>query len=124
VKGRNALFVAAGRCGVIVLDVTNPASPAVLGRFDTPVWAEAVEVVDRGKTVIGYIADHNGGLVIVDFAPLFAATPRAPVRLGGIGSSTSGWGTGAAIDVAFLPRQRHRICWSSSPPQAARGEAE
>jgi hypothetical protein len=99
---RSALFVAAGRCGVIVLNVSNPASPVVLGRFDTPVWAEAVEVVDNGSTVIGYIADHNGGLVIVNFAPLFAATPGAPVRLGGIGSSTTGWGTGAAIDVAFL----------------------
>ncbi len=102
VESLSALFVAAGRCGVIVLDVSNPAAPVVLGRYDTPVWAEAVEVVTSGDSVIGYIADHNGGLVIVDFSNLFDGTPSAPVLLGAIGSSAAGWGTGAAIDVAFL----------------------
>lgn len=102
VESLSALFVAAGRCGVIVLDVSNPAAPAVLGRYDTPVWAEAVEVVVSGNSVIGYIADHNGGLLIVDFSNLFDGTPTAPVLRGAIGSSTAGWGTGAAIDVAFL----------------------
>jgi len=101
VESRSALFVAAGRCGVIVLDVSDPAAIDVLGSFDTPVWAEAVEIVLSGDSVIGYIADHNGGLVIVDFTDLFASSPSAPVLLGAIGSSTTGWGTGAAIDVAF-----------------------
>jgi hypothetical protein len=101
----DALFVAAGRCGVIVLDVSDPAAPLVLGRYDTPVWAEAVEVKLFEDSVIGYIADHNGGLVIVDFSNLFDGTPSAPVLLGAIGSSTPGWGTGAAIDVAILDNE-------------------
>jgi hypothetical protein len=104
VESLSALFVSVGRCGVLVLDVENPAEPVVLGYYDTPVWAEAVEVESfaGGEEVIGYIADHNGGLRIVDFAPLFGSTPAAPVLRGAIGSSTAGWGTGAAIDVAFL----------------------
>ncbi len=102
VESLNALFVAAGRCGVIVLDVSDPAAPVVLGRYDTPVWAEAVEVEVSGDVVIGYIADHNGGLVIVDFSNLFNGTPSAPVLRGSIGSSAAGWGTGAAIDVALF----------------------
>jgi hypothetical protein len=98
----DALFVAAGRCGVLVLDVENPALPTLLGQYDTPVWAEAVEVEFVNDRLIGYIADHTGGLVIVDFTNLFNDPPSAPVRLGGIGSSTTGWGTGPAIDVAFF----------------------
>ena len=102
VEELSALFVAVGRCGVLVLDVTNPAFPGVRGYYNTPVWAEAVEVDLSSERVIGYIADHTGGLVIVDFTNLFNTSPSAPVRLGGIGSSTTGWGTGAAIDVAFF----------------------
>lgn len=102
VKPLSALFVAAGRCGVIVLDVSDPAAPVVLERYDTPVWAEAVEVEASEGGVIGYIADHNGGLVIVDFSNLFDGTPSPPVLRGSIGSSTTGWGTGAAIDVALF----------------------
>jgi hypothetical protein len=102
VESLSALFIAAGRCGVIVLDVSNPAAPVEFGRYDTPVWAEAVEVVVSGEVVIGYIADHNGGLVIVDFSSLFDGTPSPPVLRASIGPSTAGWGNGAAIDVAFL----------------------
>jgi hypothetical protein len=44
VAGLSALFVAAGRCGVLVLDVANPAAPVLRGAYNTPVWAEAIEV--------------------------------------------------------------------------------
>jgi hypothetical protein len=97
----SALFVAAGRCGVLVLDVSDPALPTLLGRYDTPVWAEAVALDTSGENVIGHIADHNGGLVSVDFTPVFDSPAGAPIRLGGVGSSTAGWGSGAAIDVAL-----------------------
>ena len=111
VESRSALFVAAGRCGVIVLDVSNPAAPTLIGRYDTPVWAEAVEVDTSGSGVIGYIADHNGGLVIVDFTNLFNKTkPSAPKRLGGIGSGKA-WGTGASIDVALLQSEGLRFAF-------------
>jgi hypothetical protein len=93
------LFVAAGRCGVLVVDVSNPAAPVQVGRYDTPVWAEAVEVLDLEEGLIGFIADHNGGLVIVDFSGVLQDTPTAPVRLGGIGANdAANWG--ASIDVA------------------------
>jgi hypothetical protein len=102
VEEYHALFVAAGRCGVLVLDVENPALPTLIGQYDTPVWAEAVEVEFVNDRLIGFIADHTGGLVIVDFTGLFDDPPTAPVRLGGIGASAAGWGSGPAIDVAFF----------------------
>jgi len=102
VEELDALFVAVGRCGVLALNVADPAHPVVLGYYNTPVWAEAVEVEFYGEAPIGFIADHNGGLRIVDFANFFDGSPSTPVLRGAIGSSTTGWGTGAAIDVAFL----------------------
>ena len=47
--------------------------------------------------------------MIVDFSGLFEATPSAPVLLGAIGSSTTGWGTGAAIDVALRDNEGGRL---------------
>jgi hypothetical protein len=101
VEELDALFVAAGRCGVIVLDVSDPTAPTQIGQHNTPVWAEAVAIDLSSESPLGYIADHNGGLQIVDFGDVFDAPSGAPDLLSSMGSSTSGWGTGAAIDVAF-----------------------
>ena len=100
VEELSALFVAVGRCGVLVLNVANPAIPVVLGYYDTPGWVDALAIELSDTRVIGYLADHNGGLVIVDFSNLFKSKPSAPKRLGGI-SSGKAWGTGAAVDVAL-----------------------
>jgi hypothetical protein len=70
-----------------IVDVSDPAAPALLGSYDTPGGAEAVQVV--GSTA--YVADHDEGLQIVD-----VSNPAAPALLGTY--DTPGW----ALDVQVV----------------------
>jgi hypothetical protein len=68
------LFVANGNTGgVQVVDVSTPASPKVMGNYDTPGVALRVDSVGNRA----YVADSIGGMHILD-----VSTPAAPTLLG------------------------------------------
>ena len=60
VQGARA-YLAAGYSGLIVLDLSQPRKPTVIGRLET---SYALQVVVRGG--IAYLADGQGGLKVVD----------------------------------------------------------
>ncbi len=66
-------YVAAGTAGLYVVDVASPANPHIVGRYDSPGYAEGVAVA--GTTV--YLADGPYGLRVLD-----VADPAAPVEVG------------------------------------------
>ncbi len=81
-------YLALGPCGVWVVDVSVPEEPLHVGSYDTDNWTQDVLVVgDRA-----YVADHNGGLLV-----LGVSDPQQPTLLGGVGAGDATFG--AAIDV-------------------------
>ncbi len=76
------VYVTAGNAGFVLYNVTNPASPFMVNFIDTP--GICVDVyVDDGYA---YVADHDGGLAIIDVSQNFAQ----PVsQVGSSGNTTS-----------------------------------
>jgi len=71
-----------------VLDISDPADPAVIGSMDTPGQAHAIAVADGGQ--MGYVADGECGVRVM------ALDGSGPGALSEIGF----WQTGYALDVA------------------------
>jgi hypothetical protein len=67
------VYVAASDAGLKVVDVTDPAHPAVVGTCDTPGTAQAIVV----QATLAYIADGASGLRIID-----VSSPSHPVSAG------------------------------------------
>jgi hypothetical protein len=59
-------FVAAGSCGMAVVDVSDPAVPEVRGVFDDPSYVKDVAVYQGDGMTQAYVGDYFGGLWIVD----------------------------------------------------------
>lgn len=84
------LFVADGRAGLQVFDISDPASPQWMAHIDTPGWATHVEAVDNRV----FIMDDYLGLVVIDThevrSPRIIASlvmpgiPRGMAREGGL----------------------------------------
>lgn len=71
-EGTKAYF-AMGADGLWIIDIANPASPALLGRVDTPGTAEDVVVING----YAYVADGSFGLQVID-----VQNPSAPAIAG------------------------------------------
>lgn len=69
----NTAFLALGRAGLAIVDVSNPEMPQPLSTFDTPGDTKAVSV--SGQFV--YLADGNQGLRLVDVSRL-----SSPIEIG------------------------------------------
>ncbi|MCB9176518.1 MAG: hypothetical protein H6648_05095 [Caldilineae bacterium] len=69
--------------GLLIFDVSDPATPRPVGRLDTPGWAGELAVV--GHRIL--VADAPGGLRIVD-----ATDPTAPVELGALATELRAYG--------------------------------
>ncbi|WP_297454063.1 beta-propeller fold lactonase family protein [Persephonella sp.] len=50
--------------GLVILDISNPANPVVLGMLDTP--GESYSSVIDGDKSIGFVADGSKGLLLLD----------------------------------------------------------
>ena len=61
--------------GTVMIDITNPASPAIVGSVDTPADASGVAVAGD----YAYVADDFSGLRVVDIA-----NPESPVIVGSV----------------------------------------
>ncbi len=66
-------FLAQGSSGLAILDVSNPGSPVMLGGYNTPGDALAVQVSGG----LAFVADGSAGLQI-----LSVTNPSNPIRLG------------------------------------------
>ncbi len=74
-RAQDLAYLADGTAGLVVVDVTDPASPAVIGGADTPGFALDVEVHDQ----VAYVADEFPGVQVFD-----VADPAHPAYLGTI----------------------------------------
>ena len=90
---RNHLFVAAGQDGVHIVDVADPAQPALLAVVDTPGHAHDVAV--WGDALL--VADGEGGLVWLD-----VANPTAPVRIDSYATPDCARAVSVAGGVAYV----------------------
>ncbi|MCU1348559.1 MAG: hypothetical protein JWO56_1589, partial [Acidobacteria bacterium] len=61
VSGKTAVVV--GNNSACIIDITNPAAPAIMGEASVP--GSAMDVIARGS--LAYVAAYTGGLQIVDF---------------------------------------------------------
>lgn len=88
VEGSRA-YLTGAESGLLVLDISDPADPMLLGSLDTPGQAHALTLAKEGT--IGYIADGDCGVRVVATNP---ETGEAPNEIGF-------WHTGYALDVAI-----------------------
>ncbi len=74
-RAQDLAYLADGAAGLVVVDVSDPANPAVIGGADTPGFALDVEVHDQ----VAYVADEFPGVQVFD-----VADPAHPDHLGTI----------------------------------------
>jgi hypothetical protein len=72
--------VAAGTTGVMVVDISNPATPVVRSTYNTPGWAYGVTL--NSTTGLVYVADGNAGLAILNIS-----NPGNPTLVGSMSMS-------------------------------------
>ncbi len=86
-------YVADGLNGLVVLNISNPQSPAQVGWCDTAGTANDVAVAGN----YAYVADGTNGLVVIN-----VADPAAPVRAGGCDTSGTAEGVFVQGNYAYL----------------------
>jgi hypothetical protein len=75
-------YVAAGRCGVLVVDVSTPASPSLALRIADPIYAKDLALaVEASGSVLLLVADYFAGLRVIRVAE-GASAPLALVSQG------------------------------------------
>jgi len=79
-------YVTVGGLGLQVIDVTNPASPVIVGGVNTRGYAQGVAVVGS----CAYVAEGDHGLQVID-----VTNPASPAIVGGV--DTPGEGLGIAV---------------------------
>lgn len=67
----NLVYIAAGNGGLVIVDVTRPHQPSVIGRYGN-IWASGIDVVDD----LAYVSVVPRGLFIID-----VSDPASPVFL-------------------------------------------
>jgi hypothetical protein len=76
--------------GLQVIDITNPASPQIVGSVDTPGFANAVAV----SGTHAYVADYASGLQVIDIT-----SPASPQLVGS--ADTPGSASGVAVSGTY-----------------------
>ena len=69
----NTLYVPGGDSALTIVDVTNPAAPAILGQYSTAYGVRGVAVVGN----LAYVQDLFNGVYVLD-----VSDPTAPTQLG------------------------------------------
>ncbi|HWQ90876.1 MAG TPA: hypothetical protein VN673_04340 [Clostridia bacterium] len=86
-------FVAQGSEGLAILNVSNPATPTLLNKFDTPGYASALHLEDG----LAFLADGGSGLQILNIS-----NPAAPSLTGSF--DTPGYASDVVVrsNVAYV----------------------
>lgn len=103
-------YIAAGTGGLLIVDVTTPASPTLLGSTPARGYAQDVEVVGS----IAYVAESDyvgsGGLRIID-----VSSPATPIELGATGTSFTRVEAAGTLLYATDPERGLRVIDVSLP---------
>lgn len=67
-------FVANGLEGLLIVDVTDPANPRILGSVATP--GEVRTVAVSGGVSVAYVANSDSGLQVIDISSCQSGAPR------------------------------------------------
>jgi hypothetical protein len=102
----NLAFVAEGRNGLVIYDVTDPGAIQKVGAFDTADQAYGVRVIDG----YAYVADREAGLQIID-----VRNPEIPVRVGGYDTDGQAYGVDVAWPFAYVADKGLKIFDISNP---------
>lgn len=101
-------YIADNTNGVVVIDVTNPAAPALIGSYNTAGEAKDISIGDFNG-LRGFVADGSNGLVVLDIspaAPTLRGTYNTPGTAEGLyvtlDDSTADTSTMANAPVVFL----------------------
>jgi hypothetical protein len=86
-------YVANGRHGLRVIDVSTPSSPIEVGFYDTPGQAYGVAVSGR----FAYVGDHLTGLRVID-----VSTPSNPIEVGFHDTPESASGVAVSGSYAYV----------------------
>ncbi len=89
----NLAYVAGGTGGLFILDVTDPAKPLPLGRWDSPGVGFDVDVQDG----FVFLADYTAGLQLVD-----VRNPASPIRAAGIDTPGNPLAVQGASGIAYV----------------------
>ncbi|MHB1035149.1 MAG: Ig-like domain-containing protein [Pirellulales bacterium] len=102
VSGTRA-YVADGRAGLVIIDVTNPAAPVRLGEYDILGHAEGIAV----SGTLAYVANtflagpnHPNNIAGLDIFDV--SNPATPVRLGRYETIGQGHGVAVSGTLAYL----------------------
>src|SRR5262249_56845878 len=107
--------LALGSPGIVVVNLTNTANPAIIGSYATGGTAYAVAF--DSATNLAYIADG------VDFQIVNLSNPRAPTRSGSLNLGGTELGVAGARGQGG-PAQQKRRFFFVPPPQTAAAAAE
>jgi hypothetical protein len=88
----NLAYLALGRAGMMIVDVSSPAAPRPLGRVDTVDEAHALSVAGN----LAYVADRSG-LQVID-----VSDPAAPRRVGGLYTYGAALGVHVVGTLAYV----------------------
>ena len=86
-------YVANGRGGLRIIDITNPANPFEVGSFETPGYPEGIAVTGN----YAYIADRWEGLRIIDIT-----NPANPFEVGSFETQDLAKDVGIAGNYAYI----------------------
>ena len=75
-------YLAASTAGLLIVDVSDPSAPALLGSLLTPERASAVALVDTSTVIVGRRGTVSAGITLVD-----VSIPSAPAPLGQLGKA-------------------------------------
>lgn len=79
---RNRAYLASGSQGLQIVDVLNPAAPALLATLPLAGLASAVAVIDSSLVVVGRRGTVGAGITFVDTSIPTAPTPRGQLDSG------------------------------------------
>lgn len=105
ISGSCYAYVADGKGGLQILDLTNPAAPRIIGAADTLLDAQAVRVVQvpasPAPRYYAFVAEGTAGVQVLD-----VTDPRNPVALNQgsfpVPSNTTAPFPGPATDIAIV----------------------
>ncbi|MEA3363801.1 MAG: hypothetical protein U9Q61_11110 [Thermodesulfobacteriota bacterium] len=91
------VYVANGRSGMLIVDVTNPAEPTILSSIPISGICKEVRVVDDKA----YITSHHGGITVVD-----VKDPENPTVLSIIPMSAMSKGLQVVGDLIYVAQRK------------------
>jgi len=87
------VYLIVGTQGLLVIDVSDPASPIEVGSHSTRGYAQAVALDSRRA----YVANRSDGLTVLD-----VSDPQRPVEIGNIDTAGSAWDVVLSGSNAFI----------------------